>query len=285
MTHVVAEPMPPASNRQQLLSCAKASPEIAAAHDKAGWLDLYVDGAVVEDPVGSPASHKGRRPGRYGDELGRFYEAFISASAIEIRSVKDLVSGPHVFRAVHIHTTNLRTGLHMRIPANLLYTLVFEDGRPKISSMKAHWEVNRMSRQIMGEGLKGAATIAFMNYKMLRAFGPKWLADYFRSSQQGIGRRGKDAITQLGDSLHSRQSRALFDGAALVELPGGRKTSPQPFLEGCTFLHPGDLLASGWTVSGLARVEWGGREQDAALVAEFDPASSAITRLRLFWEH
>lgn len=235
--------------------------------------------------MGSPSSIKGRRSGPRGDELGRFYEAFIAPSAIEIRSTKDLVSDHHVFRAVHIHTTNLKTGLQMRIPANLLYRLVFEGGHPKIASMKAHWEVNRMSRQILSQGLKGAGTIAFMNYKMLRAFGSKWLVDYFQSSRQGIGRRGKDAITQLGDCLHSRESSALFDGSALVELPGGRKTSPQPFLEGCTFLHPGELLTSGFTVSGLARVEWGGREQDAALVAEFDPTSRAIARLRLFWEH
>ncbi len=285
MTQAVAQPMTTKPDRHQLLACAKASPEVAAQHDKEAWLALYADGAVVQDPVGTPVSQKGRRPGRFGGDLGRFYEAFIAVSDIEIHSTQDIVSGLDVFRAVHIHTTNRRTGLKMKIPANLLYGLVLQRGAPKIASMHAHWEVNRMTRQIMGQGLKGTATIAFMNYKMLRAFGPKWLAEYFQGSQQGIGRRGKEALKQLVEAVSGRGATDVFDASALVELPGGRKTSPQPFLEGCTLLEPRELIASGYTVSGLARLEWGGREHDAALIAEFDPTSKALTRLRVFWDH
>ena len=70
------------SDREAILRAAKASPELAGQHDKQGWLALYAEDAILEDPVGTPASHKGRRQGRLGDELGRFYEAFIAASAI-----------------------------------------------------------------------------------------------------------------------------------------------------------------------------------------------------------
>ncbi|MBW2551530.1 MAG: nuclear transport factor 2 family protein, partial [Deltaproteobacteria bacterium] len=83
-------PMP--ADRDALLRTAQASPEIAGQHDKERWLALYADDAVVEDPVGTPASHRGRRPGRLGDELGRFYEAFIAPSGIEMVTRQDIVS-------------------------------------------------------------------------------------------------------------------------------------------------------------------------------------------------
>ncbi|MBW1906229.1 MAG: nuclear transport factor 2 family protein, partial [Deltaproteobacteria bacterium] len=124
MTEISLQTASASPERATLLRTAKASPEIAGQHDKEGWLALYSADAVVEDPVGTPASHRGRRPGRLGDELGRFYEAFIGASGLEMVSRQEIVSDMHVFRAVDIHTTNLKTGLQMKVPANLLYEIV-----------------------------------------------------------------------------------------------------------------------------------------------------------------
>ena len=279
-THQTASASP---DRDSLLRTAKASPEVAGQHDKERWLALYSDDAVVEDPVGTPASQKGRRPGRMGDELGRFYEAFIAASGIDMVARRDIVSDMHVFRAVDIHTTNLKTGLKMKVPANLLYELVSGDGGLMIRRMQAHWEVNRMSRILMGQGLLGMRTIAVMNWSMLRAFGPKWLFSYFKASQQGVGRSGKEAIERLARHAdHDR--REVFAPGAIVELPGGARASAGAFLEGCTALEVRDLLASGRTVSGLATIEWGARSRDAAFVAELDDAGHQVKRLRWFWE-
>ena len=271
------------SDRDALLRTAKASPEIAGQHDKERWLALYSDDAVVEDPVGTPASHRGRRPGRVGDELGRFYEAFIAASGIEMVTRQDIVSDMHVFRAVDIHTTNLKTGLKMKVPANLLYEIVSRDGGLSIRRMQAHWELNRMSRMLMGEGSLGMRTIAFMNWRMLRAFGPKWLMAYFKSSQKGVGRAGKELVERLASQIGSDRNGVFAPGAA-IELPGGAAASAAEFLEGCTALELRDLLASGRTVSGLASVEWGGCVRDAAFIAELDAAGPQVQRLRWFWE-
>lgn len=271
-------------DRQTLLDLAKSSPDIASQHDKERWLALYSDDAVLEDPVGTPPSQKGRRPGRLGDELGRFYEAFIAPSQIEIVSRRDIVSGMHVFRAVDIHTTNSRTGLKMKVPANLLYEMVFDpSGRLAIGQMQAHWELNRMTRILMSEGLLGMRTIAVMNWSMLRAFGPKWLMAYFKSSQQGVGRKGKEQIEGLAGDILGADGRSLPDEVS-VELPGSATVSLRDFAEGCTALEVHDLLASGPTVSGLARLEWGGRSREAALIAELDATGSRVRRLRWFWE-
>jgi hypothetical protein len=270
-------------DRQALLDLAKSSPEIAGQHDKERWLALYSDDAILEDPVGTPPSHKGRRPGRLGDELGRFYEAFIASSQIEILSRRDIVSDMLVFRAVDIHTTNLKTGLKMKVPANLLYEIVEGGGRLVIGRMQAHWELNRMTRILMSEGFVGMRTIAVMNWSMLRAFGPKWLFAYFKSSQQGVGRAGKELVERLARDF-AQDRTGSFASDALVHLPGAATASPSRFAEGCTALEVRDLLASGPTVSGLAALEWGGRSRDAAFVAELDAEASLVRRLRFLWE-
>ena len=243
---------PALPGRDALIRTAKSSPEIAGQHDKERWLALYSDDAVVEDPVGTPASHRGRRPGRLGDELGRFYEAFIAASGIDMVTRQDIVSDMHVFRAVDIHTTNLKTGLKMKVPANLLYEIVSRDGGLSIKRMQAHWELSRMSRMLMSKGSIGLRTIVVMNWRMLSAFGPKWLMSYFKASQQGVGRRGKVLVERLTDDAR----RDLFSPAATVELPGAATATPEEFLEGRTALDFRDLLGSGPTVSGLATIEW-----------------------------
>ncbi|MDH3653565.1 MAG: nuclear transport factor 2 family protein [Myxococcales bacterium] len=270
-------------DREAILHAAKASPELAGQHDKERWLALYADDAILEDPVGTPASHKGRRPGRLGDELGRFYEAFIAASGIEMVARQDIVSDMHVFRAVDIHTTNLKTGLKMRVPANLLYEIVPRDSGLAIRRMQAHWELNRISRLLMSQGALGIRTIAVMNWSMLRAFGPKWLLAYFKSSQKGVGRAGKERVERLARPAGNDPADSFAPGAT-VGLPGGAKASVSEFLEGCTSLEVRDLLASGPTVSGLATIEWGERKREAGFVAELDPAGSRVQGLRWFWE-
>jgi ketosteroid isomerase-like protein len=274
---------PNAPSREALLRTAKASPEIAGRHDKDAWLALYADDAVLEDPVGTPASHKGRRRGRLGDELGRFYEAFIAPSGIEMVVRRDIVCDMHVFRAVDIHTTNLATGLQMKVPANLLYEVVPRSGGLAIKRMQAHWELNRMSRMLMGRGLLGARTIAAMNWRMLRAFGPKWLMEYFKASQQGVGREGKAVVERLASEIGG-DGRDCFAPGAVVDLPGRATASAEEFLEGCTALDVHEMLASGATVSGLASIEWGARVRDAGFVAELAGAPPRINRLRWFWE-
>ena len=271
------------SDREAVLRAAKASPELAAQHDKERWLALYADDAILEDPVGTPASHKGRRQGRLGDELGRFYEAFIAASGIEMVVRQDIVSDMHVFRAVDIHTTNLKTGLTMKVPANLLYEIVSRDGGLAIKRMHAHWELNRMSRILMGQGALGMRTIAVMNWSMLRAFGPKWLLAYFKSSQKSVGRAGKELVERFAH-LAGHDAPDEFASGATVDLPGGAKASVPEFLEGCTSLEVRDLLASGRTVSGLATIEWGARKREAGFVAELDATGSRMQGLRWFWE-
>jgi hypothetical protein len=196
---------------------------------------------------------------------------------------QDIVSGMHVFRAVDIHTTNLKTGLKMVVPANLLYEVAPRGSGLAIRKMQAHWELNRMSRLLMGKGGLGMRTIAVMNWSMLRAFGPKWLMAYFKSSQKGVGRIGRDLVERI-PGLRVADSGQVFAPGASIELPGQAAVSPAELLDGVSSLELRDLLASGRTVSGLASIGWAGRVREAGFVAELDADARQVRRLRWFWE-
>jgi hypothetical protein len=62
-------------SREALLAVVERSPACVAVHDRAGWLDLFSDDAVVEDPVGSAPAPKA------SGVLGRFYDTFIARVA------------------------------------------------------------------------------------------------------------------------------------------------------------------------------------------------------------
>lgn len=274
----------PRTSREALLNAAKTSPEIAAAHDKAGWLALYSADAIVADPVGAPPSHAGRRRGRHGDELGRFYEAFIAPTEIYMTAKRDIVSEMSVFRAVTIHTTNQKTGLQLEVPANLLYEIIDSDGVLLIGRMHAHWEIRRMSRVVLSRGSVGIKTVAAMNWNMLRAFGPRWLAKYFAASTAGVGRKGKDHLRSWASAADSGEAADMFATDASIRVPEQGALSPSAFAQASSALAIDELTASGSTVSGLASIEWGGRLREAALIAEFDAAGERMNAMRWFWE-
>lgn len=279
MIETSAQAVSASSERERLLRAAEASPDLAGRHDKDAWLALYSDDAILEDPVGTPPSHKGKRPGPLGDELGRFYEAFIAPTNIAMVTRGDIISDHYVFRAVDIHTGHPKTGIKMTVPANLLYEVVSDDGALTIRRMQAHWELNRMSGILMRQGMVGLRTIAAMTWSMWRAFGLWWLLSYSMASIRGVGRKGKDVVERLAGQTRRGE---VFAPQATIELPGGATASVDEFFNGCTELQMRDLLAAGRTVSGLASIGWRGLPREAAFIAEFD--GRRVRRLRWFWE-
>ena len=71
-----------------------------SAGDREGWLDLWADGATMEDPVGTPP-----KVGR--NEIGAFWdESRQAADAIELRlSGPPIVVGDQVAFAFEVRTT------------------------------------------------------------------------------------------------------------------------------------------------------------------------------------
>ena len=70
------------------VACVENSPRRVAEHDRQGWLDLFVEGGVVEDPVGTVPNRRGAGL----DAQGRHAQPEV-AHGIAEREVGDLDHG------------------------------------------------------------------------------------------------------------------------------------------------------------------------------------------------
>ena len=169
---------------QDIHDVVRASPAAVAAHDKTGWIALFDDDYVIEDPVGW-------QPVR-GEEISAFWDAFIAPNDIEFVVHHDWIDGLHVVRDVTIVTT-LGTGLQVTTPAHLRYELVERDGVLKVERMAAHWEVLPNLAQLLRPRAAHLRSMAAMNASMLRHLG---LGDTarFAGAIRSVGTKGKRAL-------------------------------------------------------------------------------------------
>jgi hypothetical protein len=169
---------------QDVHDVVRASPAAVAAHDKAGWIALFDDDYVIEDPVGW-------QPVR-GQDISRFWDAFIAPNDIEFVVHHDWIDGLHVVRDVTIVTT-LATGLQVTTPAHLRYELVERDGALKVERMAAHWEVAPNFAQLMRPRVAHLRSMATMNASLIRNLGVGGSAR-FVVAIRSIGKKGKKAV-------------------------------------------------------------------------------------------
>jgi hypothetical protein len=219
-----------------LLSLARESPTRVAVHDRPGWLSLFANEAVVEDPVGS-APHR-RQAGAAADPLSRFYDTFIGPNQVAMDTRLDVVhpKRQEVVRDVIIHT-RLSTGLAVDVHAYLLYELIEEAGRLRIARLAAHWELPAMSLQVLGRGLPGLWTMNKITLHMLRIQGVGGVLGYLRGMIAGVFGRGRRTVAELAQALTAQDLagvRALFQSDATIEVseslagPTGPSSSASP---------------------------------------------------------
>ena len=181
---------------QDVHDVVRSSPAAVAAHDKAGWIELFDDDYVIEDPVGW-------QPVR-GQDISNFWDAFIAPNDIEFVVHHDWIDGLHVVRDVTIVTT-LGTGLQVTTPAHLRYELVERDGVLKVERMAAHWEVMPNFAQLLRPRAAHLRSMATMNASMIRNLGMGGTIR-FVGAIRSVGKKGKRALrAYLGtrvDDLH-----------------------------------------------------------------------------------
>jgi ketosteroid isomerase-like protein len=277
--------------RQRLLDAAEASPACVAKHDKAGWLALFAEDGVVEDPVGSAPNRKGRFRGRSqsgDDELGRFYETFIAPNEIRFEVLRDIVTETEVVRDVVIHTT-LSTGLKVSVPAYLIYDMIEEDGEVRIARLAAHWELPRLSLQTLRGGRKGWSSMLRLSGKMLRIQGLKGMARYSKGMLRGIFGRGRVVLDEFCEAVGRRDEAALaglfVDGEARIALPVGQQHSPHQLLEHLepgARLIPSDPNAAGWTTGFRFELKRSAGNQQGVGFLEFRRGTKKLVSARFY---
>ncbi|NNH74627.1 SnoaL-like domain-containing protein [Nocardia uniformis] len=242
----------------ELLSTVEASPKAVAAHDKAAWVDLFADGASVEDPVGS-RPHVGR------SAIDRFYDTFIAPNDIAFRIEHDVVCGMTVFRDLSIETT-MSTGVMLPVPMHLRYDITDIDGVLKIRALRAHWELPGMIAQLMGAGTAGLLAGMKLGPQLIGNQGVGGALGFMRAMGT-VGARGKKAAGALLDAAARGDAagvRAVLAPVARLEWPVGDAMSVEDFVTRAARLRWSKPIAAGRTVT--ATVE----SRDARGIAQLD---------------
>jgi steroid Delta-isomerase len=119
---------------------SQASYAAVVARDKEGWLSLFADDAVLEDPVG-PSFLDPDGSGHRGKEaIAAFWDTAIAPVVEFTFTIRDSFANGNACANVGTFTTRMDDGTRADTDLIAVYRLD-DDGR--IRSMCAHWEVER----------------------------------------------------------------------------------------------------------------------------------------------
>lgn len=234
-----------------LLEAVEQSPKAVAVHDKSAWVGLFAADAQVNDPVGS-TPHVGTAA------IGRFFDTFIAPNTIAFDVQHDVVAGMSVVRDLTVHTT-MSTGVTMHIPMHLRYDLVSErpDGSLKIQRLFAHWELQKMVRQLLSSGGRGLLASVILGPQLVRHQGLSGGAGFLRGLA-GVRKRGKRRVVDLVAALAQADTAAvssLLAPNATLSLDGVSATSVAEFVSAAKPLVVDKLLAAGHTVTATVHLD------------------------------
>jgi ketosteroid isomerase-like protein len=118
---------------------------LASAGDRDGWLDLYADDAVVQDPVGiSPFDATGA--GHVGKEaIAKFWDDVIGPSNITLTVHKRIPSGECACAVHQTAINDMGGGAKTEVEMIAVYEL---NDAGKIKRMSAFWSWASMEQQL-----------------------------------------------------------------------------------------------------------------------------------------
>lgn len=119
---------------------SQASYAAVVAKDKDRWLSLFADDAVLEDPVG-PSFFDPEGRGHHGKEaISAFWDAAIAPVVEFTFTIRDSFANGDACANVGTFSTRMADGTRADTDLVAVYRL---DDEGRITSMRAHWEVER----------------------------------------------------------------------------------------------------------------------------------------------
>jgi hypothetical protein len=111
------------------------------AKNRAAWIALFAEDAVVEDPVGkSPLDPVGN--GHRGHEaIGRFWDTVIAPGEVEMRVRESYPSGNECANVVTI-VNRMAGGVEIAVDTVIVYRV---DERGKLVSLRAYWDFAKVA--------------------------------------------------------------------------------------------------------------------------------------------
>lgn len=120
---------------------AEASMAAVEAGDRQGWLDLFAEDAVVEDPIGPSAFDPEGKGHRGRAAIAAFYDNVIGVNeSIRFSVQKSFACGDEVAN-VGVITITLAGGAAVEVDGVYTYRRS-ADGR--IAALRAYWEADRV---------------------------------------------------------------------------------------------------------------------------------------------
>ena len=112
--------------------------------NRAAWIELFAEDAVLQDPVGvSPLDPSGL--GHRGKEaIGRFWDMVIAPGNVEMIVRESYPAGDECANVVTI-VNRMPGGVEISTETVICYRV---DSRGKIVSLKAYWEFEKVAAQL-----------------------------------------------------------------------------------------------------------------------------------------
>lgn len=117
-----------------------ASMQAVEAGDRAAWLALFADDAIVQDPIGpSPMDPTGE--GHRGAEaIAAFYDSVIAPNQVRFRIERSHAAGDEVANVGTI-TTTMADGTIVHTDLVITYRV---DGAGKVLALRAYWSIDEL---------------------------------------------------------------------------------------------------------------------------------------------
>ena len=268
--------------REVLLNTAKTSPAAIAKGDRQAWVGLFSTDYILEDPVGSQP-HRPQNQGQL--PLEKFYDTFIAPNKIGFNVDRDIVAGNVVVRDVIIEIT-MSKKVALRVPMHLFYEITSENDELKITSLRAHWELIPMIRQLLGNGIQGIAASLKLGLRMMRIQGIGGIIGFSKGSW-GIHKKGKETVNRFVEAANRHdhvELLSMFDDPdeSISVIASGQRVSPQVFCDNIvSHFTVTKLISAGYFVS--FSYTWGNQaELHGVGIFEFNPKSKKIKHVRLY---
>lgn len=139
MTEFLDPPFPAADDRSARAASLRSRDAVQRA-DKAAWLAIFHDDAVVEDPVGTSIFDETGEGHRGKDAIARFWDTVIAPNPPRMDLVSSHAGGDEVANVVRMSTT-LPDGTTVRTDLVAIYR-VGDDGL--VRSLRAFWEFDQL---------------------------------------------------------------------------------------------------------------------------------------------
>ncbi len=121
-------------------SVAMQSMRAVEAGDRDGWLGLFVDDAIVEDPIGPSPMNPSGEPRRGIGAITEFYDNVIAMGSVRFSIRESYASGDECANVGTI-TVTFPDGSASRVEGVYTYRT---DGNGKLAALRAYWEFDSM---------------------------------------------------------------------------------------------------------------------------------------------